>query len=462
MYDIIIIGAGPAGLFAAYELSKKNKKILIIERGSDIEKRKDILSGIGGSGLYSDGKLNLSPIHGKTNLHEFLTKKQAKLLVNYIDEIFINFGAPKEYYSKNPKKEKELRKKAKKHGIDLLLIKQKHLGSDKLKPLIKKFVKKLKQNKVKFLLNTEVKDLLIKNNKVIGVKIIKSENSDFGISEKTKPFLCTNKKIIKSEYVIACPGRSGASWFLNQAKKLDIPIKHRGIEIGIRIEIPAEIMKPITDIVWDPAFFIKVEKTHDIVRTFCTCPNGFVTEENYHGFMCVNGYCRLDKKSKNTNFALLSNVELTHPTENTIKYGASIGLVATTIAGGKPFIQSLKDFKKHRRSYWRRINKSKIKPTLKNVTPGDLTMALPHRIVYNLNCALKKLNKLIPSLTKDALLYGPELKFFSVKIKTNKNLETKIKNLFVAGDGVGLAGNIIGATATGIIAARGILNKNLK
>lgn len=442
MYDIIIIGSGPAGLFAAYESTKKkNKKILIIEKGSNIEKRKDVLSGIGGAGLFSDGKLNLSPVHGKTNLYEFLTKKQANCLIKYIDNILIDFGAPKEYYSKNIKKEKEIQKKAKKHGIDLLLIKQKHLGSDKLKPLIKKFVKHLKQNKVKFLLNTEVKDLLIRNNKIIGVKI--------------------NKKILHSKYVIACPGRSGANWFLAQAKKFNIPIKHRGIEIGIRIEILAKIMKPITDVIWDPAFFIKTEKTHDTVRTFCTCPNGFVTEETYHGFMCVNGYCRLDKKSKNTNFALLSNIELTHPAENTIKYGTSIGLVATTIASGKPFIQSLKDFKKHRRSYWHRINKSKIKPTLKDVTPGDLTMALPHRIVYNLNYALEKLSKLIPRLTDDALLYGPELKFFSVKIKTNKNLETRIKNLFVAGDGVGLAGNIVGAAATGIIAAKAI-NKNLK
>lgn len=442
MHDIIIIGAGPAGLFAAYELSKnKNKKILIIEKGADINKRKDILSGIGGSGLFSDGKLNLSPIHGKTNLYEFLTKTKANNLVDYIDKIFLNFGAPKEYYSKNIEETKKIQKKAKKHKINLLLIKQKHLGSDKLKPLIKKFINYLKQNNVKFLINTEVKDLVIKNNKIIGVK--------------------TDKKIIKAKYVLACPGRSGADWFLKQAKKFNIPFKHRGIEIGIRIEIPAKIMKPITNYIWDPAFFIKVEKTHDIVRTFCTCPNGFVAKEIYHGFVGINGYCRIDKKSNNTNFALLSNIELTHPAENTIKYGASIGLVASTIAGGKPFIQSLKDFKKHRRSYWHRINKSKIKPTLKNVTPGDLTMALPHRIVYNLNIALKKLNKLIPGLTNDALLYGPELKFFSVKIKTNKNLQTKIKNLFVAGDGVGLAGNIVGAAATGIIAARGILNKNL-
>lgn len=441
-YDIIIIGAGPAGLFAAYELSKnKNLKILVVEKGPDINQRKkNIMSGIGGAGLYSDGKLNLTPIHGKTNLYEFLTKSQAHHLINYIDYIFVHFGAPKKAYTKNLKKVQEIKNKAKKHGIILLLARQKHIGSDKLPSLIQKFVNHLKNNNVEFLTNTTVKEFLIKNNKTIGI-------------------ITSNNKLIKSEYIIACPGRSGSSWFLEQANKLNILLKHRGIEVGIRIEIKAKLMKHITNYIWDPAFFMKNKNTHDLIRTFCTCPNGFVAEETYHGFIGVNGFCRLDKKSNNTNFALLSDIELTQPAENTIAYGEEIGRLATTIAGGKPFIQRLEDLKKHRRSYWHRIKLSKIKATLTNVTPGDLSMAIPARIVNNLLDALNQLNTIIPGINKDALLYGPELKFFSVRIETNKHLETKIKNLFVAGDGVGLCGNIVGAAATGVIAARGVLKK---
>ncbi|MBW2983545.1 FAD-dependent oxidoreductase [Candidatus Woesearchaeota archaeon] len=439
-YDVIIIGAGPAGLFAAHELAKKKLNVLVIEKGKDVNERKDVLSGVGGAGLFSDGKLNLAPVHGKTNLYEFLPKEQADRLIDYIDETFVAFGAPKEFYTKDLKKAEGIKKKAKKYGIDLLMLRQKHLGSDRLPLLINKFINNLKDNGVGFLLNNEVSELLVQRGEIKGVKL-------------------RNNRIIKSRYVIACPGRAGSEWFFNQAKRLSIPLKHRGIEVGVRVEIKAGIMKHITNTIWDPAFFVKVGKTKDLVRTFCTCPNGFVTKETYHGFMCVNGYCRLDKKSQNTNFALLVNIELTQPVTNTIAYGEDIGKLATTIAGGKPFIQRLDDLKLHRRSYWDRINKSKVKPTLRDVNPGDLSMSIPGRIVNDLLDALEQLDKIMPGVNKDALLYGPELKFFSVRIAADKNLETKIKNLFVAGDGVGLCGNIVGAAATGVIAAKGVLRK---
>ena len=441
-YDVVIIGAGPAGLFAAYELSKeKDLNILVIEKGSNIKERKgNVMSGVGGSGLFSDGKLNFTAVHGKTNLHEFATKKTAEELVNYIDKTFVEFGAPKEYYTQNLEEAEKIRDKAKKRGIELLVLKQKHIGSDKLPLLIGKFVDFLKKNRTEFLLDAEVAGIITKGNKACGVKL-------------------ANGSIIKTDYVIACPGRIGSKWFMEQSLKLGIPLKHRGIEAGVRVEVKAEVMKPITDIIWDPAFFIKAKRTKDIVRTFCTCPYGYVAKETYYDFIAVNGHCMLGRKSDNTNFALLSNVELTEPATDTIAYGESIGSLGKTIAGGKPFIQRFEDLIKYRRSYWHRINKSRVKPTLKDVTPGDLTMAMPCRVVENLFDALKQLNKLIPGLTKDALIYGPELKFFSVRIETNKSLETKLRNLFVAGDGVGVSGNIVGAAATGMIAARGVLER---
>ncbi|MFH1439379.1 MAG: FAD-dependent oxidoreductase [Candidatus Woesearchaeota archaeon] len=337
-YDVVIIGAGPAGLFAAYELSLNSKlKVLVVDKGKDINQRKDVLSGVGGAGLFSDGKLNLTPVHGKTNLFEFLPRKDAYNLIQRIDDIFIKFGAPKKYYTEADGKAKKLKEKAKKHGIELLLLKQKHIGSDRLKILMGRFVDFLKKNDIKFMLNCDVNEFIIKNNKIIGIK--------------------TTRGIIKSDYIISCPGRVGSKWMIEQTKKLGISIKHRGIEVGVRVEVPANVMKKVTDIIWDPPFFIKTKKYKDRVRTFCTCPYGFIAKETYHGFIGVNGYCRTDKKSKNTNFALLSNTELTHPATDTIAYGESIGTLGTTIAGGTPFIQRFSDLINYRRSYWNRIKK---------------------------------------------------------------------------------------------------------
>jgi len=441
LYDVAIIGAGPAGLFAAYELCKKNLNIILLEGGKDIKERKrEIMRGIGGAGLFSDGKLNLTPVHGKTNLLEFLPLKKAIKLVDYVDNILVSFEEPQKSYTKNIEKANKLKEKANRLGISLLIMPQKHIGSDNLPNIIGKFVDFLRKNKVEIRAETEVKEIVVNKDKTFNLEI-------------------NNKNKIKTRFVIACPGRYGHSWMAEQAKKLRIPIKHRGIEVGVRIEVLAKIMKKITDIIWDPPLFIKSKITKDSVRTFCTNPNGFVVKEVYRGFNCVNGYCRKDKKSKNTNFALLSNIELTSPAENTIAYGEEIGVLANTIGGGKPFIQRLVDLKRNKRSYWDRIEKSKVKPTLKDATPGDLSMAIPHRVVNNLVDALEQLDRFIPGINDDALIYGPELKFFSAKLKTDKNLETNVKNLFVAGDGVGVCGNIVGAASTGIISARGVLNK---
>lgn len=457
MYHTIIIGAGPAGLFAAYELSKRKTNILVIDRGSSISQRMcpmlkkhnvrcykceicNTMNGVGGAGLFSDGKLNLSPTHGKTNLMEFVSKKSANNIINEIDETLIGFGAPKVEYGIDFNLQKNLQKLAKTKNIDLMLLRQKHIGSDNLPGIIERMVNDLEKKGVKFLLNTKVEDLIIKNGKYTGI-------------------LLDNGKKLESKFLISAPGRVGANWMQEQAKKRQIRLVHRGIEVGVRIEVLAKTYEHITNIMWDPPFFIKDNFTHDMSRTFCTNPNGFVVDERYTGFNCVNGYARKDKKSKNTNFALLCDIKLTHPAEDTIAYGKQIGNISNIIGGGKPFIQRLFDLKKNQRSYWSRINKSSIKPTLTDVTPGDISLALPGRIVGNLLRSIERLDKISPGLNEDALLYGPELKFFSVKLLTNKHLETNINNLFVAGDGVGVAGNIVGAAATGIIAAKGIISK---
>ncbi len=441
-FDAIVVGAGPAGLFSAYELSKKGLSVLVIEKGSEIKKRKksNLLSGVGGAGLYSDGKLNLGPVHGKTNLLEFLGKREANELIEYIDTMLMQFGVTNDFYPKQTEEVKELVRKAKNNGIKLILIKHKHIGQEALPAVIEKFYKMLKKQGVKFLLNSGARDIIIDKNKVKGVAV--------------------KNRLIKGKAVVVAPGRVGSEWISRIAKRHRIPLTHRGIEVGARVEVRKEAMDPITDLIYDPAFFLKTKTYSDSARTFCVNPGGFVVRENYHGFECVNGYSFKKKKSSNTNFAMLSNIDLTEPVKDTVSYGESIGKLATNIGGGRPIIQRLLDLKAGRRSYWDRINESRVKPTLRAVTPGDISMALPGRIVTNITDALHQLDKIVPGIeSDDTLLYAPEIKFFFIRIKTNKELETPVKNLYVAGDGVGVSGNIVGAAATGIIAGRDIVRR---
>ncbi len=440
-YDCLIVGAGPAGIFATLELLRLGlKKIIIIDKGKSVKKRDpgDTLSGVGGAGLFSDGKLNFAPIIGKTDLTEFLTLNEAKIIIEEIEKTFSRFGVKEKSYPSNLKKAEEIRRRTKQIGLDLLLIKQKHLGSDKLPVYINKIENYLKQKKVTFLLESEVTKLLKKGKKIKGVKL-------------------NDGRIVIAEKVIVAPGRVGNSWLVKELRSLGINLEQKGIEIGVRVEVPEEVMAGLTSIIYDPTIFIRTSSYDDQIRTFCTNPVGFVVREDYLDFACVNGHASKNNTSANSNFALLDKVSLTEPVTNTIAYGESICRLATTLGGGKPLLQRLADFKRRRRSTWSRLKKSYVEPTLKEVTPGDISMAFPHRIVVNIIEALEALEKIIPGVASDStLLYAPEVKFFSVRPKINKNLETTIKNLFVAGDGAGVSGNIVGAAATGIIAARGV------
>jgi len=440
--QVIIIGAGPAGLFAAYELAKNGvERILVIEKGKSVKARKvnDTMYGVGGAGLYSDGKLNLTPKRFKTDLTEFLPLSEAEDLVEYIDRIFIDLGVDEPCFPTDAQKAEELRATAKKMGLSLLVFKEKHLGSDKLPQYIDRFESFLKKQGVTFLVEKEVKNILVENGKVAGVKL-------------------TNGEEILAKKLIACPGRGGNLWLTSELERFKVPLEQKGIEIGVRIEVPEEILENLTSIIYDPPIFLRTESFDDLVETFCTNPRGFVAQENYKDFVCVNGHACKDSHSENSNFALLVKISLTEPVTDTIAYGESICRLANCIGGGKPLLQRYADFRRHHRSTWERISQCDTEPTFKEVTPGDICMAFPHRVVMDLSEALERLNMLIPGLTRDStLLYAPEAKFFSVRPKINRQLETPVKGLFVAGDGAGVSGNIVGAAATGIIAARGIL-----
>lgn len=453
-YDVIIVGGGPAGLFAAYHLKEhSNLSVLLIEKGKDSLKRKcpnhnlqkcvqcdpcNILAGIGGAGLYSDGKLNFIPRLGKTDLTQFMPLSSAQDLIDETEKIFTRFKMDGPIYPTNMEEAKQIRKEAKRFGINLLLIKQKHLGSDNLPGYITQMAAHIKSKGLEIKTNEEVVDIIEQAGQVRGV--------------------ITNKGEYKAPNVILAPGRIGANWMTSLAQRHGIDVSQRGIEVGVRVEVHNDIMDDLCNVIYDPTFFIQTNTYDDQTRTFCTNQGGFISLENYKDFVCVNGHAYSGKKSSNTNFAFLSKVILTEPVTDNQAYGESIGRLATIIGGGKPILQRFGDLKRGRRSTWNRIRKGYIEPTMTNVVCGDIAMALPERILTNLIEGLEILNCVVPGVSNDeTLLYAPEIKFFATQVETSNYLETRIKGMYVAGDGPGVAGNIVSAAATGLIPAKRII-----
>ena len=461
-FDVAIIGAGPAGLFSAYELITKNNKlkVALIDKGHRAETRMcpmkvnggkclncnpcQIMSGYGGAGTFSDGKLNFIPKLGKSDLFKYMSQSEAYKIIDDTEEIFTKFKMDSEVYPSNMDEAREIEKEVAKTGARLLIIKQKHLGSDKLPLYIKDFTDYLENKGVSIYQNTDVVDIVSKS------------KSEHDLIMKTK----TKEEVITAKNVIVAPGRTGAKWIQELADKYQIPYTSQSIEIGVRVEVRKEILEDITNIIYDPTIFIKTDTYTDEIRTFCTNPGGYVTKENYYGFICVNGHSLKDVKSMNSNFAFISKVGLTEPATNTRLYGESIARIANTLGDGKPIVQTLRDLRKGRRSDWKRINKGFIEPTLKDCVAGDLSLILPHRIITNILEGLEKLDKIIPGVNNDeTLLYGPEIKFFSNEITTNNKFKLEDYDIYFVGDGSGKAGNIVTAAATGLIAARDILER---
>lgn len=451
MVDVLIVGAGPAGLFAAHELSSKSKlSVLVVDMGREIDKRTcpavetgrcvrcepcHIMCGIGGAGGMSSGTLNLRHDVGGDLAQLTGSVAKAQELVKEVDEIFLAHGAPKEIYGAEEEDIERLTRRAAAAGVRFIPIPQRHVGSEYLPKVIGSFKRDLEKRGVKFMLNSKVE------------KLGKGEAVVAG-------------KRIRAKYILAAPGRVGAVWFAEQAEALGIQLSHGPIDVGARVEVPAVVMEPVIRVCRDPKFHIITRTFDDFVRTFCVNYQGYVMEERYDDYAGVNGHSLRARKSTNANFAFLVRVELTQPVTDTTAYGRSIAYLATTIGGGLPLLQRLGDLRKGRRSTWERIERGHVKPTLRSVTPGDISMALPGRVVTDILEGLERLDEVIPGVASDStLLYAPEVKLYAMKIKVDEKMQTSVPNLFVAGDGAGLSRGIVSAAATGLLAARGILKR---
>jgi hypothetical protein len=444
-------------MFAARELARNQQKVLIIDRGRDTADRRcemevtgicydcepcNILCGVGGAGTFSDGTLNLRPDVGG-NLRDYTKDDiEAWKLVEEVDEAFLGYGVRNELVGATEEDIHRLKQRAASFGVNFVDIKQRHIGTDFTQTVIATFKNELLKAGVELLLEAKVEDIWVENGHCRGV-------------------LLESGQRIEADSVVLAPGRVGAAWVNKLVHQHKIAARYAPIDIGVRVEVPSIVMDWVTAINRDPKFHIHTSHHDDFVRTFCTNRHGFVVKERYDDIVGVNGHSFRDKDSPNTNFALLVTINLTEPLENTTVYGECIGRLAYTLGGGKPIIQRMGDLRRGQRSTAQRLARNMVQNTLKDVTPGDIAMALPQRIVENLQDSLETLDKIIPGVASDStLLYAPEIKFYAMKVQVSSTLETSIPHLYAAGDGTGLSRDIVNAAATGMLAGRGILKNS--
>ncbi|KGF03941.1 NAD(P)/FAD-dependent oxidoreductase [Anaerococcus lactolyticus] len=450
-YDIIAVGAGAAGAFLAYELTKleTKKKVLIIDGGRRVENRTcpitdgkvdhcigckpcNIMYGFGGAGTLSDGKYNITTNFGG-DLHRYVGEKKAMELMEYVDSVLMSFdgGDDLELYSTD---KNDLKTKCLRHDLHLLDAKVRHFGTDRNKIILHRMYEYVK-DKIDFEFSTMVEDVDYENGKYI---VKTDKGGEFSADD-----------------LVLAAGRSGSKWIGDVCDKFGIKSKRNRVDIGLRIEVPAEVFKHITDDVYEAKIMYQTKQYNDIVRTFCMNPYGHVVTENTNGILTVNGHSFTDPKlqSENTNFALLVTNRFTEPFEDSNEYGESIARLSNMLGGGV-LMQRFGDLVKGRRSSDRRMEKSFTKPTMK-ATPGDLSLVMPKRQLDDIIEMIYQLDKIAPGMANDdTLLYGIEVKFYNSEIEVDEKFESKHKGLYCVGDGSGATHSLSQASACGIEVAR--------
>nr|WP_315024666.1 NAD(P)/FAD-dependent oxidoreductase [uncultured Aminipila sp.] len=458
-YDIIIAGAGASGVFLSYELTKLNNtaKILMVDKGAPLEKRVcpiklgktnncikcepcHIMNGYGGAGTLSDGKYNITTKFGG-DLHAYIGQDKAMALMEYVDEVLCGFGgADAKLYSTG---NSDLKTTALRNNLNLLDAKVRHLGTDRNVQILERICNYTK-DRIDMEFYATISEV--------------TQNSDGTFHVKTNKggeYQCND--------LVLATGRSGSKWISSICEQMKIGLEQNRVDIGVRVELPAEIFKHITDEVYESKIVYKTDKYNDMVRTFCMNPYGEVVAENTNGIVTVNGHSYADPslRTENTNFALLVSNKLTAPFKDSNEYGESIAKLSNMLGGGV-LMQRFGDLVKGRRSSDRRMEKCFTRPTLK-ATPGDLSLVLPKRQLDNIIEMIYALDKIAPgTANEDTLLYGVEVKFYNSRVEVNENLETKVKGLYALGDGSGVTHSLSQASASGVHLGRILAKKYSK
>lgn len=457
MYDVIIIGAGPGGIFSAYELMKQdeNLKIAVFDAGHSLEQRHcpidgekvksciscktcAIMNGFGGAGAFSDGKYNITNDFGGT-LYEYIGRQKALELMKYVDTINMSHGGEEtKMYSTAGT---DLKKVCLQNKLKLLDASVRHLGTDVNYVVLKNLYDEMKEH-MDFFFDTPVEKIQVKEDGYL-------------VSTKDAEYAC--KKCIVSV------GRSGSKWMETVCEDLEIPTKSNRVDIGVRVELPAVIFSHLTDELYESKIVYRTEKFEDNVRTFCMNPYGIVVNENTNGIVTVNGhsYDSPDLRTENTNFALLVAKHFSEPFKDSNGYGESIARLSNMLGGGV-IVQRFGDLVRGRRSNQKRIEEGLVTPTL-SATPGDLSLVLPKRILDGIMEMIYALDKIAPGTANDdTLLYGVEVKFYNMEVELDENLQSRYPGLYIIGDGSGVTHSLSHASASGVYVARHILESEGK